>query len=165
MFDATTMDEWHMLLRLVIALVLGGLLGVEREWAGKAAGIRTHMLVACGAAMFMGLAEKIVVGFSPHDQSMQFDPIRIIEAVVTGVSFLGGGMIFVSGRNDRVRGLTTAASIWVTAAVGMAVGLDRYILAVGATALVLFVLAVVGSIEFHFNLREPERLRRGREDS
>lgn len=139
--------ELHLLIQVSVAALLGGILGMEREWAGKEAGIRTNMLVAAGAAMFVGLGEVLVRHFAHHDSQMQFDPTRLIEAVVTGVSFLGAGMIFVSGSRHRVHGLTTAASVWMTAAIGMAVGLDSYVLAVGATLLVVFVLLVLGFIE------------------
>jgi putative Mg2+ transporter-C (MgtC) family protein len=148
--------ELHLLVQVGVAALLGGILGMEREWAGKEAGIRTNMLVAAGAAMFIGLGEILVHHFQSYDEQMQFDPTRLIEAVVTGVSFLGAGMIFVSGSRHRVHGLTTAASVWMTAAIGMAVGLDSYYLAVGATLLVVFVLLVLGFIENRFIERKKE---------
>jgi putative Mg2+ transporter-C (MgtC) family protein len=128
----------NILLRLTVALVLSGMLGWERERGGKAAGIRTHMLVGMGAALFVILGELFVLRFAHHEGDIRFDPLRIIEAVVTGISFLGAGTIFVS-RGQQVKGLTTAASIWVTAAVGMLAGLERYLPA-AATALLVFVV-------------------------
>lgn len=139
--------DLNVLFRLAVSLILSGILGWEREQSGKAAGLRTHMLVGMGATLFVVLGELFVFRFRGHNQNMQFDPIRIIEAVVAGVSFLGAGTIFLSHSRDRVRGLTTAASIWITAAVGMVVGLERYLLAVGSTVLIFLVLNVINRFE------------------
>lgn len=136
--------DLNILMRLGIALILSGILGWERESTGKAAGVRTHMLVGMGAALFVVLGELFVLHFRGYDVNMRFDPMRIIQAVVTGISFLGAGTIFVARDEGRVKGLTTAASIWVTAAVGMLVGLERYLLAAVSTALVFLVLHVLG---------------------
>lgn len=142
--------DLDVLLRLVVAAALTGLLGWERQAKGKAAGLRTHMMVGVGAAMFVALGESMVIFFGEFGSQLQFDPIRIIEAVVAGISFLGAGTIFVSrGGPERVRGLTTAASIWGTAAVGLAVGLGRYVLAAGATTLFLIVLWLLRRFEPH----------------
>jgi len=146
--------EFWILLRLVIAVVLGGLIGYEREHTGKDAGLRTHMLVAVGATLFVSFTELFVIASqplapagAPGNFRVQIEPLATVEAIVTGISFLGAGTIFVSGRGDRVRGLTTAASIWVTAAVGIAVGLERYVLAAGSTILILVILHVVERME------------------
>ena len=147
----TLQTDLSILLRLVVALVLGAAIGWERESAGKAAGLRTHMLVAVASALFVALGDAMVEHFLAQAQRLgrvddtvfRSDPIRIIEAVVTGISFLGAGTIFVSHGRERVEGLTTAASIWATAAVGIAVGLERYALAAGTTVLILFVLRVI----------------------
>ena len=132
--------EFTALCRAFVALVLSGVLGWERETAGKSAGVRTHMLVGLASALFVVLGDLFVVRFADHGEKMRFDPIRIIEAVVSAIGFLGAGTIFVSKGRDRVRGLTTAASILVTAGVGMTVGLGNYVLALGVTVLVLGVL-------------------------
>lgn len=132
--------DLDILLRLVVALALSSILGWERENAGKAAGIRTHMLIGLGSALFVVLGELFILRFESYDERIRFDPIRIIEAVVAGISFLGAGTIFVAHDKDRVKGLTTAASILVTAAVGITVGIERYVLAVGATILIFIVL-------------------------
>lgn len=139
--------ELNLLLRLLVALSLAGVLGWEREKAGKAAGIRTHMLVGFGAALFVILGELFLLRFKEFDENLRFDPIRIIEAVVTGVSFLGAGTIFVSRGRERVEGLTTAASIWATAAVGVAVGIERYTLAVGSVILAFIVLRTLSFLD------------------
>lgn len=137
--------ELDVLTRASIAIGLSGVLGWERESAGKSAGVRTHMLVGLGAALFVILGELFVQRFNlAGHELMRFDPIRVIEAVVTGVSFLGAGTIFVSRGKERVQGLTTAASILVTAAVGMMVGLRYYLLACGITTMIFLVLHVLG---------------------
>lgn len=139
--------DLNIFLRLLVALALSCLLGWEREHTGKAAGLRTHMLVGMGAALFVTIGELFVLHFREYDENMRFDPLRIIEAVVTGISFLGAGTIFVSRGGEHVKGLTTAASIWTTAAVGMLAGLERYVLAAASTVLIFIVLRVSAFID------------------
>ncbi len=152
--------ELLILLRLVIATLLGGAIGYERERTGKQAGLRTHMLVAIGAALFVSfnelfaLASRSLAPPGPVGNfRVQIEPLAIVEAIVTGISFLGAGTIFVSGRHQRVKGLTTAATIWVTAAVGIAIGLERYVLALGTTLLTLIVLHGVSRFEIRAESR------------
>ena len=133
-------NDLSILVRLLVIVILAGLIGWERETTGKAAGLRTHILVGVGAVLFVVLGEAFVEKFRAYDQNMQFDPIRIVEAIVTGISFLGAGIIFVARESTKVKGLTTAASIWATSAVGMAVALERYFLAVGSTVLIFSIL-------------------------
>jgi putative Mg2+ transporter-C (MgtC) family protein len=144
-------DHWHqdmgVLVRLLVAAVLSGALGWERQSEGKSAGMRTHMLVGIGSAFFMCIVGMIVETFPHEPNVVRFDPVRILQAVVAGVSFLGAGTIFVDKSRHHVRGLTTAASIWTTTAVGLATGLGRYLVATLATILVLLVLGVVEWIE------------------
>ena len=151
--------EW--LLRAVVAIGLSGILGWERESAGKSAGVRTHMLVGLGSTLFVVLGELFIARFG-HQELMRFDPIRIVEAVVTGISFLGAGTIFVSKGDERVQGLTTAASILVTAAVGMMVGLRYYVLAAGITLLVFTVLHGLAIVKEKLNVRKGAASRRDR---
>jgi len=146
--------ELWILLRLLIAAVLSGLIGYERERHGKDAGLRTHMLVAIGAAMFVSFNDLFAIESMPlapagpvGNYRVQIEPLTIVEAIVTGISFLGAGTIFVSRQHHRVHGLTTAASIWATAAIGIAVGLERYTLATGATLLILIILSVLNRFE------------------
>ena len=129
-----------LLIRLVAAGILSSALGWEREAARKPAGLRTHMLVGIASALFTLLAELAVVDYSGEADGMRADPIRVIQAVAIGVGFLGSGVIFVSRDQESVRGLTTAGSIWATAAIGIASGLGYYVLAVGATLILLLVL-------------------------
>jgi putative Mg2+ transporter-C (MgtC) family protein len=119
----------------VVAAFLGGLLGYERERQGKSAGVRTHMLVAMGAALFVLIPQQ--AGVSTNDLS------RVMQGLVAGVGFLGAGAIFMGKKEGDVRGLTTAAGIWVTAAVGVAAGLGRESTAVLSTLIALFILSVV----------------------
>lgn len=139
--------ELILLLRLVVAGLLAAVLGWERQSAHKPAGLRTHMLVGLASALFTVLAELATSEHPASDPSMRSDPIRVIQAVAVGIGFLGSGVIFVSRSGDTVLGLTTAASIWATAAVGIAAGLQHYILAVGATLLMLVVLRGMGRFE------------------
>lgn len=139
--------ELALLVRLLAAGALAALLGWEREAAHKPAGLRTHMLVGIASALFTVLAELAVGEHPGSDGGLRSDPIRVIQAVAIGIGFLGSGVIFVSKSGESVRGLTTAASIWATAAIGIATGLGYYALAVGATLLLLFVLRVMVRFE------------------
>ena len=125
----------RILLRLSLAALLGGLLGIEREHKGKAAGVRTHMLVAMGAAMFMLLAQQS--GMASADLS------RVMQGVIAGIGFLGAGTILKGDHEDKVKGLTTAAGIWLTAAIGVAAGLGRESTAVLTTLLTLAIFTLV----------------------
>lgn len=131
-----------LLARVAAAMVLGGIIGYEREQGGKPAGLRTHMLVAAAAALFVGLGDLLTAQFATEEAAaaMRTDPIRIVEAIVAGVSFLGAGTIFVSGQEQRVHGLTTAASLLVVAGVGVAVALGAWVAALGVTLLALLTL-------------------------
>ncbi|HEY7481222.1 MAG TPA: MgtC/SapB family protein [Gemmatimonadales bacterium] len=135
--------ELQFLIRLLVAAALAALLGWEREAARKSAGLRTHMLVGIAAALYTSIAELAVTDVVPGGARLQADPIRAIQAVAIGIGFLGSGVIFVSRKDEEVQGLTTAASIWATAAIGIAAGLAHYVLAVGATVLLLLVLRVL----------------------
>lgn len=130
---------WEMLAKLVIAVVLGGLIGIERETHGRPAGLRTHILVCFGSALFT-LCSYTIAGKT-------FDPGRITAQIVTGIGFLGAGTIIHHG--SIVRGLTTAASIWTVAAIGIAVAIggDMLILAAAASVLVFATLSIVARVE------------------
>jgi putative Mg2+ transporter-C (MgtC) family protein len=136
-------DDLSLVLRLLAAGALAAVLGWEREKAGKSAGLRTHILVAVGAALFVALARVTAAEAGGTAGSvLRLDPI---QAVATGIGFLGAGLIFKS--EDRVHGLTTAASIWTTAAVGYACGIGHYVLATGATVILFFVLRFLARFE------------------
>jgi putative Mg2+ transporter-C (MgtC) family protein len=146
--------ELWILLRLVVAAVLGGFVGYERAATGKRAGLRTHMLVAVGSALFMSSADLAVDWARtetptnvPSILQVQIAVLSPVQAIATGIGFLGAGTIFLGGPHQRVHGLTTAASIWVIAAVGVAVGCDRFLLATGAALLTLVILHVLIRLE------------------
>jgi putative Mg2+ transporter-C (MgtC) family protein len=127
--------------RIALAMLLGGLIGIERETANRPAGFRTHTLVCATAAMLVGLTDPLLdLGRLHAGSRLTFDPLRIVEAVVTGVSFLGAGTIFRRSGTSHVEGLTTAASLLACAAVGIAVGTRQYVLAISVTVLILLVL-------------------------
>ena len=135
-------DPLELILRLATALVLGGLIGLERERQERAAGLRTVTMVSLGSCLFT------LIGAYGFGAPPRVDPTRIAAQVVTGIGFLGAGTIFL--RNDLVRGLTTAATIWATAAIGMAAAAGAYFLALFTTLLVLFVLTVLKPMEKRF---------------
>lgn len=138
----------RIIVRLTLAAALGFALGFEREQKGKAAGVRTHMLVAIGSAIFVLIPQQ--TGIVPADMS------RVIQGLVAGVGFLCAGTILKQGRDEQqVQGLTTAAGLWMTAAIGMACGLGREVTAVLSTLLALAVLSLVPSL-----VRLIERLGR-----
>jgi putative Mg2+ transporter-C (MgtC) family protein len=123
----------EIVLRLILAAVLGGCIGYQRELAHKPAGLRTHALISLGSALFTIVS---VFGFG----SQGVDASRIAAGVVTGVGFIGAGVIFRGMRGDMVMGLTTAASVWVSAAVGLAAGAGMYIIAPTVTILTVLIL-------------------------
>ena len=149
----------RIVLRLSIAAALGGLLGYERERKGKAAGVRTHMLVAMGAALFMLIPQQ--AGASMADLT------RTIQGVVAGIGFLGVGAIVKADAEQTVQGLTTAAGIWMTAAIGIAAGLGRESTALLSTLLALLILAVVPRLvrPFERNLEDTRDDTRGKDAS
>ena len=142
----------RIVVRLTLAALLGGLLGLERENKGKAAGVRTHMLVAMGAALFVLIPQQ--AGILPADLS------RVIQGVVAGIGFLCAGSILKSEDEDRVRGLTTAAGMWLTAAIGMAAGLGREATAVISTVLALVILSLVPVVVKAIDKPEPRTILR-----
>ncbi len=129
-------------IRLLVALLLGGLLGYQREHVGKPAGLRTHLLVALGTALFC--AVPTLTAMDPSATA------RVIQGVATGVGFIGGGAILKLTDEKQIRGLTTAASIWVAAAVGVAAGLGRFWAALLGAVLAFLVLSVFGRLEDRF---------------
>ncbi|MBO6080018.1 MAG: MgtC/SapB family protein [Bacteroidales bacterium] len=131
---------WTMVIRLLVATALGALIGIEREYHAKEAGVRTHLLVALGACLFMILS---IYGFDLMlgRDHVSFDPSRIASQVVTGIGFIGAGTIIL--QKQMVRGLTTAAGLWVTAAIGLACGTGMYVIAVVTTVIALASLGLI----------------------
>lgn len=131
---------WTMVTRLLMATALGALIGVEREYHAKEAGVRTHLLVAVGSCLFMILSAYGFDAFLDQDH-VSFDPSRIAAQVVTGIGFLGAGTIIL--QKQVVRGLTTAAGVWVTAAIGLACGIGMYLIAAVTTVIVIASLGLI----------------------
>lgn len=134
-------------MRLLAAVLLGGCIGLERERKGKSAGLRTNILVALAACLFTLIAFDLMSVPASEDDMIKLDPLRLIEAVTSGVAFLAAGLIFVDG--GRARGLTTGAGMWLAGAVGLACGVGNVVLAGMATAMAVLVLFVLGEIEKH----------------
>jgi putative Mg2+ transporter-C (MgtC) family protein len=131
--------------RLLVAIATGAIVGWEREARNKPAGLRTHILVSLGAAVFMVTAVEFVAGFDQQSPEAAAAPIRALQGIVGGVGFLGAGSIVQS--RGSVRGITTAASIWVAAAMGAACGMGLFRVAISCGLLSLTVLWALGSIE------------------
>ena len=137
----------QVLLRLFVAVLLGGLLGYDREKNDSAAGLRTHMLVALGAALF------VIV---PQQAGMRIEELsRVLQGIIAGIGFLGAGAIIKLSDKEQIKGLTTAASIWATSAIGIAAGMGREMTAFLSTILALVILAALPRIE--------QYIERGRE--
>ena len=122
--------EWNFILRLFIAGILGGLIGFEREFRAKEAGLRTHFIVALGSALFMLISQYAFTG--------RFDAARVAAQVVSGIGFIGAGVIIF--QKNVVRGVTTAAGLWVAAAIGLACGAGMYVVAIAATLFTIMCL-------------------------
>ncbi|MEQ8786935.1 MAG: MgtC/SapB family protein [Pirellulaceae bacterium] len=132
----------EMVARLALAAVAGSALGWEREWHEKPAGLRTHMLVSLGAAAFMVAALEYTHADAGNDGALRLDPLRVVSGIVGGVGFLGAGSIIRS--RGSVEGITTAASIWLAAAIGTISGLGFYALALTAGAMGFVILFFLG---------------------
>ena len=145
----------ELLVRLVLAVVLGGAIGWERESSSKPAGLRTNILICVGAALFTDLSIRF--GGLAIEGAVRGDPARIAAQVITGIGFLGAGTIIQA--RGTVTGLTTAATLWVVAGIGMSVGSGSYVEAVGATLLVLVVLVLLAPMENVIARRRPTHFR------
>ena len=146
MFD----DIWgivDLVCRLMLAVVLGGLVGIERQFHGRWADVRTHMTVAMGAATFTVLALSVA---SPNSMA---DATRVIQGIAAGIGFLGAGVILKLSDQMEVKGLTTASAIWLAAAVGTAAGLGEYAAAIASTVITLVMLVVLRPFEKRFKQR------------
>ena len=142
---------YEFVLRLFVAAMLGGVIGLEREYRAKEAGFRTHFLVALGSGLFMILSQFGFDDVLGHYERVSLDPSRIASQVVTGIGFIGAGTIIF--QKHVVRGLTTAAGLWVTSAIGMTAGAGMYVLSIATTVLVLLCLEALYFILQHFGTR------------
>lgn len=138
--------------KVAVSMILAGLIGLEREAKERPAGLRTHMLVGGAAALFVVLAQQVTQTMSSNlgENFVEADPVRIIQAVVIGVSFIGAGTILQRKSDGQVVGLTTAASLLFAAGVGIGVAIDLYIATVGVTILTLLVLQLLHLTEGRF---------------
>ena len=139
--DVDETMEWNFILRLCVAGLCGTVIGLDREYRVKDAGFRTHFLVALGSALMMIVSQYGFEGFLADHDGTRFDPGRIAAQVVSGIGFIGAGTIII--HRQLVRGLTTAASLWATAGIGLAAGAEMYVVAGAATLLTLFGLEVL----------------------
>ena len=142
---------YEFVLRLFVAAMLGGVIGLEREYRAKEAGFRTHFLVALGSGLFMILSQFGFDNVLSNYEQVSLDPSRIASHVVTGIGFIGAGTIIF--QKHVVRGLTTAAGLWVTSAIGMTAGAGMYVLSIATTVLVLLCLEALYFILQHFGTR------------
>ncbi|WP_339826314.1 MgtC/SapB family protein [uncultured Parasphingorhabdus sp.] len=140
----TEMGLTTIAMRLILACVLGGLIGIEREFKDRPAGLRTHILTSLAAALFTIMAIELSLTLANDEQNIQADPIRIIEAVTAGVAFLAAGTIIT--KHDGVSGLTTGAGMWLAGAIGIAVGAGYYAIAAMTTGLALVIFILLNTI-------------------
>lgn len=161
----TFQDQIIVFLQVVLAGFLGGLIGLERELAHKAAGLRTHMLVSASSALFVLIAPELATQFSSRVGALptEPDPLRVIQAIITGIAFLGAGTIVFHAGKELVEGLTTAGSVLLTCGLGMTVGVGLWPLAIALTFLAFFVLRGLGFIEIRCGW--VEAVTKGGEDS
>ena len=146
--------EYEFILRIFCAAVLGGLIGLEREYRAKEAGFRTHFLVALGSAVFMIVSAYGFSDVALSDTTGRWDVSRVAAQVVSGIGFIGAGTIIFRKAENIVSGLTTAAGLWVTAAIGLACGGGMYVLSIATTLMVL-----LGLEAFNFFLRKIDKKR------
>jgi len=146
--------EYDFILRIFCAALLGGVIGLEREYRAKEAGLRTHFLVALGSALFMIVSAYGFEGVMTTAEH-RWDVSRVAAQVVSGIGFIGAGTIIFHKSENVVRGLTTAAGLWVTAAIGLACGGGMYVLSIASTLMVL-----LGLEAFNFLLRKIDKRRK-----
>ena len=141
------MSEIDLIIRLIIATIFGGIVGWERQADKKPAGLRTHMLVSLGSALFT------IVSFADFEafRGLNIDPTRIAAGIVTGIGFLGAGAILQS--KGEIKGLTTAASVWIVAAIGMTCGFGGFVLAGTASVITVIILYIMDIVERKFGSR------------
>jgi len=145
---------------LILAATLGALIGLEREWARKEAGLRTFSLISLGAALFVIISRS---SFNQYLGISSLDPSRTLGQIIVGIGFLGAGIIIFRQKEGRVEGLTTAAMIWATAAVGAAVGLGLYGIAISATILIVLINFAVLPLEKRLQ-KKIQKIKDGKEE-
>jgi putative Mg2+ transporter-C (MgtC) family protein len=153
--DSDFDEIWDLVVRLLVAMGLGAALGLDRELKNRAAGLRTHMLVALGAAMTTIIGEKLYEAVIADNPGATADPLRVIEGVIAAIGFIGTGAI-LQGRRD-VSGLTTAANIWICGAVGMAAGAGYHLLAAIGVGCALVALTLLAFVQRRMGTNKPAK--------
>ncbi|MET0534552.1 MAG: MgtC/SapB family protein [Steroidobacter sp.] len=151
----TVLPPQEALLRMLVAVVVGFLIGLDRELQNKPAGMRTHILISLAAALFTLITFELHHQFAGEDGSKTADPVRIIEAVTAGVAFLAAGAIIQSRGN--VQGLTTGANMWLAGALGVACGAGYYVLAAMGTIFALIVLVLLAKLQARLSDKQPDQ--------
>jgi putative Mg2+ transporter-C (MgtC) family protein len=149
-YDTNWLPQLEIAIKVVIAGVFGAIVGLERELANRPAGLRTHAILASAAALLVGLADLLISHFAEESlpQVLRVDPLRIVEAIVTGVAFLGAGTIFRHREDRIIEGLTTGTTLLLVSAIGVAVAMGQLLLAAIVTIVSLILLRLVGWL-FH----------------
>ena len=142
--ELSTVD---ILVRLVVALLLGGLVGIERTLAGKTAGMRTYALVSMGSALFVLISQIISTQFIGL---INFDPLRVASQILVGIGFIGAGLVFHNNRDMKISGLTSAAGLWVATGIGMASGFGLHTLALISALLTILIFTILWYVEKGF---------------
>lgn len=152
-------EELLILLQALVAIAFGGIMGWEREAAGKWAGFRTHMLVCLSAMLFVRLGLALIGDAAARfpTGALRADPTRTIEALAVGISFIGAGTIFRDRSGAAMQGLTTAAGLLAAASIGIAVAINRYVVACGITLICLFILRTLGRVEKRSKLNQQRK--------
>lgn len=154
-YFTTAIPFWDMGIRLLVAGILGSVLGFEREWRSRPAGLRTHILVSIACAVFAITALEMVKQPIFEGDTLRFDPIRLVEAITAGVAFLAAG--FIIFKQGAVRGITTGAGMWLAASLGLAAGLGIFSLALLACLGGLVVLIALRRLEVSLDLKDGEK--------
>ena len=149
-------NEAEMLLRLLAAALFTGFIGWERETAGKSAGLRTHVLVGVASCLFVSIGLLVSNDFMELSPNVRIEPLSLIQAVAVGIGFLGSGIVRLRTDESRPQGLTTAASIWAAAGLGLTAGFGKFLLAGGTTVILLIVLRGVEHFEEKY-LRDRQK--------
>jgi len=140
-----TMSQYSVFISLLLAVVFGAILGIERNLAGKGAGTRTYALVSLGSALFVNISRLVI---AQSVDSLNFDPLRMASQIIVGIGFIGAGLVVLRG--GHLTGVTTAAGLWVSAGVGTACGFELYSLALFTTGLALFIFTVLWLFERYY---------------
>lgn len=138
--------QWQTIFQLALAIVLGGLIGLEREYRQRAAGIKTYTLVCLASALFTIVSRQ---AFDAYWIRTSFDPSRIISSILIGIGFIGAGVIFK--KPERIEGITTAAGLWITTAIGIACGCGWYVISILTTIIVIILLFVLRKVDIWFD--------------